>query len=234
MTDAIARIGELIALEYERLWQLDVIDPRIGSTDPRAPSSLYEINFIIGANGWGNVKQADVISGLMVNTSYEGNGKPQWCGMTYGEVARRAAGLDPIWLPHYFASTIRILTWARYQRWSFEAPPNPLPADERDRRLLVKLERNKAPSIEPQRGDLLIVGDGNDPSGDHVTGLVGWDREELRFDAIAGNSGGVGPDGVAREGISRRYYRLTATSGYRPMWLVRLAFGDVRLERGAS
>jgi hypothetical protein len=229
--DALEHAGELIAREYERRWKLDIIDPPRGSKDPRAPASLAMINSIIGACGWGNKKQADVIAGRARNTSYKGNGSPQWCLMTYGDVARVACGLDPIWLPHYFASTTRGLAWARYRRWSDAAPPNPAPADPRDRRLLIKLEHGQAPSIEPQRGDLLIVGDGKDPDGDHAVGVVGWSRDWLRFDGIAGNSGGVGPDGVEREGISRRYYRMTATSGYRPMWLVRLAFGDLCLER---
>lgn len=233
MTDAIAHAGELMAQWMERLWQADIIDPRIGSTDPRAPNSLLMINAIIGTNGWGNVEQADVLAGRAINTSYKGNGPPQWCGMTAGMAAVEAASLDPIWLPSYWASTDRLVCWGRYQRWSVTAPPNPKPKDRTARRLLIKLEHDTPPSIEPQRGDIVIVGDGTRATGSHVTVLVGYEPRELRFDAIAGNSGGVGPDGVSREGVSRRYYRLTETRGYVPMWLLRLGFADLKLERAA-
>src|SRR6185503_2547395 len=64
--------GEVAARAAEQLWQMDIIDPPIGSKHPRAAESLSVINSIIERNGWG------------ANVSYKGNGPPQWCGMFAG------------------------------------------------------------------------------------------------------------------------------------------------------
>lgn len=220
MTDALTHAGELAALEAERLWKLDIIDPPIGSKHPQAAVSLATINAIIATNGWGS------------NVSYRGNGPPQWCGMTAGACWARA-GLDASWLPSYWASTYRLGIWARYRRFSTTSKANPRPADEHDRRVYVQLVRGRSLSIEPRRGDVLIVGDGEPADGDHVTVVVGWDAPRRLFDTISGNGGGVGPNGNKREGISRRDYAIDAASGYRAMWLIRPAFGDLLAERAA-
>jgi hypothetical protein len=149
--------------------------------------------------------------------------------MTGGDVWA-TSGLDPSWLMDYFASTDRLVAWASYKRFRPHSKANPPPTDARDRRVLVKLERGKPAAIEIRRGDIVIVGDGERPTGDHVTVAMGVHDDGRTIDTISGNGGGVGPDGREREGISRRYYRLDATSGYRPMFLVRPAFGDLLAE----
>jgi hypothetical protein len=217
VTDALTRAGELAALEAERLWSLDIIDPPKGSKDRRAAHSLVEINRIIRRNGW------------TWELPYRGNGKPQWCGMTSGDVWA-TAGLDPNWLVDYFASTDRLVAWARYERFKPHSKANPPPTDASDRRVLVKLERGKAPPVAIRRGDIVIVGDGERPTGDHVTIAVGVIDDGRTIDTISGNGGGVGPDGRAREGISRRYYRVDATDRW-PMFVIRPAFGDLLAER---
>lgn len=218
MSDALTRAGELAALEAERLWQLDIIDPPRGSKDPRAPVSLKVINEIIDRNGWGT------------NVRYVANGSPQWCGFTAGW-CWSTAGLDASWLPSYWASTYRLGLWARYRRFSATAKANPRPTDERDRRVYESLRRGTGLAIEPRRGDIVIVGDGEPADGDHVTIVVGWNPVRRVFDTISGNGGGVGPRGDKREGISRRAYSIDAATGYRAMWLIRPAFGDLLAEK---
>lgn len=216
MTDALTHAGELAALEAERMWKLDIIDPPHGSKDPRAPASLAAINAIINVNGWGG------------NVKYTGNGPPQWCGMFAGWCWSRA-GLDPSWLPSYFASTYRLLSWARYERWSATSKAQTSKPDRWDDQR--RCEGQGRLLADARRGDILIVGDGTPSAGDHVTIIVGVDRDARTFDTISGNGGGNGPDGKSREGVSRRYYRTDATHGYRPLWRVRPGFDDLIAER---
>lgn len=206
--------GELAAAAAERLWKLDIIDPPFGSKHPRASASLAVINEIIATNGWGD------------NTTYRGNGPPQWCGMFAGKCWVEA-GLDPSWLAAYFASTYRLGLWARYKRFSPTSKANPPPVTEAPTRLIGKLDPGKAPPFLPQKGDIVIVGDGEPDEGDHVTIAVGYGATMRTFDTISGNGGGVGPNGDRREGISRREYSIDARSGYRAMWLIRPAAGDL-------
>lgn len=219
MSDALTLAGERAAAEMERLWMLDIIDPPIGSKHPRAADSLEVINEIIAANGWGT------------NTSYKGNGPPQWCGMTAG-YAWRKAGLDPSWLPTYWASTYRLGLWARYQRFSARSKANPWPTVRDDVRRIATLGPGKAPPITPRKGDVLIVGDGEPREGDHICIVMGYDDKRRAFDTISGNGGGLGPNGDRREGISRKQYAIDS-GGYRAMFLIRPAFGDLLAERPA-
>jgi hypothetical protein len=200
--------GRKAAAEMERLWRMDIFDPPIGSHHPRARECLAVIEGIIVRNGWAWA------------TPYRGNSPPQWCGFTAGD-AWAEAGLDPTWLPAYFASTYRLKLWATYERFDRKSKDNPRPQGA-DLRLYVDL--TKPLTIEPRAGDIVIVGDGNPSVGDHVTVCMGYANGV--FDTVAGNAGGVGPNGDRREGISRREYRV-GSSGYRPMWMVRPAASDI-------
>lgn len=210
--DKLEEAGLKAAAAMEALWNLDVFDPPIGSSHPRARFCLDVIEKIIGTNGWSWA------------LPYRGDGPPQWCGMTAGK-AWRDAGLDHTWLSSYFASTIRLQAWATYQRWDRKSKANPKPADDfGDRRLYISL--NAAPKVPPRPGDIVIVGDGNPRWGDHVTVNMGYDAATGTFDTISGNGGGAGPRGNVRQGISRRSYRI-GQSGYRPMFLIRPATSDL-------
>lgn len=208
--DALAAAGQRAADAMLRLWQRDIFDPPIGSKHPRAAECLAEIERIIKRNGWAFA------------TPYRGNGPPQWCGFTAGD-AWATAGLDPSWLPSFFASTYRLMLWATYQRFDRKSKANPAPASG-DRRLYVDL--TKPLKIVPRAGDIVIVGDGDPKVGDHVTVCIDYDSAARSFDTISGNGGGVGPHGDRREGVSRRTYTIGA-AGYRPMWLVRPAASDL-------
>lgn len=213
---ALIRAGELAALEAERLWNLDIFDPPIGSKHARAAECLAVIEDIIKTAGWGFA------------LPYRGDGPPQWCGL-FAAKCWAAAGLDPSWFATYWASTYRLLLWARYQRFSSQKryKQNPPPPAGVERRLLVQIiNRNSFSVVEPQLGDIVIVGDGDPDCGDHITVNMGYDARTGTFDTISGNGGGVGPRGNKREGISRRAYTI-GQRGYRPMWLLRAATGDL-------
>lgn len=207
--------GELAAIEAERMWNLDIFDPKVGSKELRAAQCLKVIEDIIKRNGWGWA------------TPYLGDGPPQWCGMFDGW-CWATAGLDVTWLPDYFASTHRLGLWARYRKFSVKSKPNPPPPAGIERRLIVPIiNRNSFSVIMPQLGDIVLVGDGDPDEGDHATLNMGYDAVAGSFDTISGNGGGVGPRGDKRQGISRRTYTIGST-GYRPLWLIRPATGDLR------
>lgn len=220
MTDALELAGQRARDEMTRLWSLDIIDPPRGSRDPRAPQSLQIINEIIRVSGW---------TFALPDGMYHGNGSPQWCGMTAG-YAWRAAGLDPRMLQVWWASTDRLLAWASYQSFSGHANTK-RPAAPADRRLLQGLHSGAALSFVPRAGDVVIVGDGKRASGQHVTVCVEYDAEARRFSTLSGNGGGVGPKGDRREGISARDFSIDE-GGYRALWVIRPAFGDLLAERG--
>ena len=217
MVDELSLAGERAVEEAKRLWSLDVYDPLHGDKRPRAAECLAVINDIIRANGWG------------ANTEYTGNGPPQWCGMFAGK-CWRVASLDPTWLATYWASTYRLGLWARYERFASTSKANPAPADRSDRRLIMKIAPNAVLGFAPRAGDIVIVGDGNPKEGDHVTLNVGYDDKRRVFDTISGNGGGLGPNGNSREGISRREFAIDSV-GYRAMFVIRPAFGDLLAER---
>ncbi len=209
--DRLEVAGHTAIAEAERLWSLDIFDPAIGSKHPQADECLAVINAIIATNGWGG------------NVSYKGNGPPQWCGMFAGACWAKA-GLDPSWLPSYWASTYRLALWANYRRFSPTSKANPRPLTS-SRRLIGKLERGKPLPFEPRAGDVVIVGDGEPDEGDHVTLCVRC--KDRVFETLSGNGGGYGPGGDKREGISRRDYAIDAAGGYRAMWMMRPALGDL-------
>jgi len=202
--------GEAAAREAERLWRLDIFDPPRGSQGPRAAESLRVISDIIRNAGWS------------WSLPYLQNGPPEWCGM----FAAKCWKVDPKWFATYWASTYRMLLWARYKSFS-PAHPNPPPPPGVERRLLVQIVSRNSFSSAPRRGDIIIVGTGSgDDPGDHITINMGYNPATGAFDTISGNGGGIGPLGNSREGISRRTYTI-GQSGYRPMWLVRPAPGDL-------
>ena len=215
MRDALDLAGQRAITEASRLWSMDIYDPPHGDHRPRTPECLAVINEIIDANGWGG------------NIRYTGNGPPQWCGMFAG-FCWRHAGLDPSWLATYWASTYRLGLWARYQRFSARSKANPPPTSD-DRRVIEQLRPGVALTVAPMAGDVVIVGDGTPADGDHVTICASYDATRRTFDTISGNGGGVGPHGDRREGISRREYTIDS-GGYRAMWLIRPAFGDLLAE----
>lgn len=208
--DILARAGERAAAEMLRLWKLDIIDPPIGSKHPRAADSLAEINRIIVRNGWGKPG------------AYKGNGSPQWCGMTAGDVWA-TAGLDSSMLAVWFASTDRLVAWATYQ--PFNGHANPRPAGD-DLRLCGALVPGKPLPFEPRAGDIVIVGDGKRAAGNHVTIGMSYDPARRAFNTVSGNGGGLGPDGKSREGISQREY-FVDRGYYRVMFAIRPALRDL-------
>ncbi len=200
--DPLTRAGELAAQEAERLWALDVIDPP-GPINKQAIESLAIINQILNDAGW-------------VWVTYTKNGPPQWCGM-FAAACWRKAGLSPSWLATFWASTLRLSYWIRGKSWNGTRAGGP--------RLEMDLATLKFPDGSgPRRGDIVVVGDGNPPEGDHICVLVGYLGGI--FQTISGNGGGYGPRGNRREGISKRDYTLTGT-GYRVLHVYRPIASDL-------
>lgn len=212
--------GELAAQEAERLWNLDVYDPKPTDNSAEADRCRGIIGEIIRVAGWG------------WTLPYRGP-DPQWCGLT-AAACWIAAGMDPTWAPSLWASTYRLGLFFNYKRFSSKSKANPPPPVDQPHRLWTAVGHGFKPRFTPRRGDIVIVGDGNPDEGDHVTVLVGYDEATMSFDTISGNGGGVGPRGNRREGISRKTYKIDE-GGYRVMFVGRPAPSDVvnfSVERG--
>lgn len=198
--------GQRAIAEAERLFNLDVYDPPKSDRSARADASRSVINAILRDAGWG------------FSTPYLGNGPPQWCGL-FAAKCWRTAGIDPKWLATYWASTYRLVTWARYQRFD-PKHPNPKPTGGPLRLMATLDEHSTSLPFEPQSGDVVIVGDGEPDTGDHITLAVSYNASTRTFETISGNGGGVGPRGNKREGISRHDYKVGG-SGYCVRFVVR-------------
>lgn len=214
-TDALALAGQRAITEATRLWNLDVVDYPSSSKHPRARECLALISEIIEFCGW------------LPDGGYQGgNSGPQWCGMTVGYVLAKA-GLNRSWLAAFFASTMRLGAFFRYENWNEHKNPRPTNGDLRKWQALAP---GKPLAWDPQPGDVVIVGNGKRKEGDHVTLGLSFDPVRRAFETISGNGGGVGPRGDHREGISRKEYAIEATTGYRAMFVGRIAFGDLVAE----
>ncbi len=216
MSDALAHAGELALAEAVRLWSLDVYDPPRSDKTPRGIASRAVIDSILLASCWS------------WEVPYKGDGiGPEWCGLFAG-ACWRAAGIDPKWLATYFASTWRLDCWARYEAFD-AAHPNPRPAT--DPRLMAVLDAHSTSiPFRPRAGDILIIGDGQPPTGDHITIVESYDPATRIFRTVSGNGGGIGPDGKRRQGIVRADFRLGGP-GYCARRVIRPGFGDLPAER---
>jgi len=210
--------GEDAAAEGLRLWHLDVRDPSARSLvegNPEAIRWRAVIDDIHKAAGWGS------------RTPYPGDGVgEQWCGFTAAKMWREA-GIDPKWLPSFFASTIRLQAWGQYAPWGANA--NPPPAKGAPRRLVAKLGRESKWAdlpFTPRAGDIVVVGDGSPAAGDHIGVATGIDIARGIIRTVEGNGSGNGPDGKHRHGIVVAE-RAIGGPGYCVRWIYRPAPGDL-------
>lgn len=212
--------GELVATLTEWYWSLDVYDPMPDETSANAVRCRDAISEFTRACNWG---------------PYAGNHTVEWCTMFGMFLWHKAAGLDPVWLAHFSQSTYRLWAWATYREFEGHANPAPRGYGRRpsvsngdDFRVYIDLRDVDDYTTVVQRGDIVIVGDGTPRTGDHGTIAVGVERDAI--DTISGNGGGVNSKGKPNNGISRKTYERDV-GGYRPMFVVRPAFGDLRAER---
>lgn len=203
--DRLARAGELAVAEALRMWAVDVYDPRHADESENAKRCKRIIGDIITHAGW---------NWALTDGEYLGNGPPQWCGL-FAASCWRVAGIDPLWLATFWASTARLASWIRYRDW------NGKDAGSGTGRLVM---RGGDTTFEPRAGDVVIVGDGTPEEGDHITLLL--TREGDDWHTISGNGGGVGPTGKPREGISKQTYHVNR-GGYRVLWVMRPGVGDL-------
>lgn len=222
---AMQQAGELVAKLAEEFWRQDVYDP-----EP------WEIK----AGGENAVRCADVISTFTSACNwgpYKGNHTVEWCAMFAMYCWHRGAGLDAKWLKHFSQSTYRLWAWANYL--PFDGHPNPRPPARGpepvnypdDFRMWIDLraawEEGRDYEDVVQRGDIVIVGDGTPKTGDHVT--IAYSIFPDNINTISGNGGGINSKGKTNNGISAKVYKRNEGS-YRPMFVVRPAFPDLKLE----
>jgi hypothetical protein len=210
---AIERAGELAIAEAARLWSLDIYDPKRSDKSHEAEVSKARISDMLIACGW------------TWEAPYAGDGAVEWCGLFAG-ACWRAAGLNPAWLATYWASTYRLDLWARYRAFD-TSKPNPRP--DSDRRMLAELTpMSTALPFEPRAGDVLMIGDGSPPMGDHICLVESY--ADGVFKTIEGNGVGVGPRGNRRQGVVRAERKL-GSDGYCARRLIRPGFGDLLAEK---
>jgi len=213
VVDALTRAGKLAIGEADRLWRLDIYDPRRSDKSLEAAKSKGHISFMLMACGW------------TWEAPYQGDGAVEWCGIFAG-TCWKAAGLDPKWLATYFASTYRLDLWGSYRSFN-SAHPNPAP--KTDRRLMASLDRDSTSlPFEPMPGDILMIGDGSPACGDHIC-LVESYANGI-FKTIEGNGVGLGPNGNRRQGVVKAERKLGG-EGYCARRLIRPGFGDLLAEK---
>lgn len=183
--DHLAAAGRTACAEAERLWSLDIQDPRLNveSIDATRCRDLID-GFIRQGLGW-------------KRDPYKGDGDFPWCG-AFAAWCWKAAGLRSSLREHFFASTRRLDKYALG-----EEPGGRSTASLLARLRLVLAEDTSAEDVRrfgPQPGDLLLIGS-HDP-GAHIALL---DRYEAGvFFTIEGNGFGRGPSGHKREGVVKR------------------------------
>ncbi len=221
MIDALALAGAAAIAEADRLWRLDIFDPRRSDKSIEAAVSKGHVSDMLTACGW------------TWEVPYAGDGAVEWCGIFAG-ACWRVAGLDPKWLRTYWASTYRLDLWGRYRAFD-TAHPNPSPKS--DWRILCEMNRDSTEipresstdlPLVPRAGDVLMIGDGVPAMGDHIC-LVESYKDGV-FKTIEGNGVGVGPNGNRRPGVVRAERKLGG-DGYCARRLIRPGFGDLLAEK---
>jgi hypothetical protein len=210
-SDALRLAGER-AMDYlEALWRQDVYDPRRSDASENAERCRAIIAGIVTRAGWG---------WALTDGHYVGP-EPQWCGLTMAD-AWRDAGIDPQHLPTFWASTLRMAKWFRYENWNGKSAGVKPPTG--GRMIIPGTAASFPDGTLPRRGDIVIVGDGTPADGDHITGLLEKNGDD--WVTISGNGGGLGPTGKPREGISKQTYHVHR-GGYRVLWVARPGVGDL-------
>ncbi len=216
--DPVAQAGLKAVAEAERYFKLDVCDFAENSAHPKVPFWKAIIQGIIDRAGWGWI--------TYVGNTTDPKKACQWCGM-FCAACWRAAGVDPKWLATFWASTDRLVKWAKGEHWNGTPAGGPRP--------LIELGRGSRDAdvrfpdgSQPRAGDILIVGNGRRKTGNHITLVVEYDARTGRFWTINGNGGGLGPDAKRREGIVKTAYTVAAVGeGYYPMFVIRLLASDL-------
>ncbi len=210
--------------EAERIWQLDVIDPKRLDDTHQASRDIID-NMIRSKDGlgWSWLKP------------YEGDGQFEWCG-AFVKRCWHAAGVRFDLGYTFFASTIRLLTLARYEPW--EKVKNPRPKEGPYRMLIELNEHSNSEDVffedgtRPRSGDILIVGGKASGPGKHITLIESFDPYSGTFRTYEGNAFGMGPNAVRRQGVVRasRQVGLKPTDPptlYHARWVIRLAPSDL-------
>jgi hypothetical protein len=199
VTDSdLAAAGERALAEIEALFHRDVRNDDHG-------------------HGWEVISEILKACGWTWPEVYPYHGTVQYCALTTG-YSWAKAGLDPKWLAVFFASTQRLDAWASYRPWNEHRnspPPEGLPMAPKPPagtlRLIAKLDAHSTAAslpFTPRPGDIVTIGDGTPPEGDHALLMASYDAERGSMVCYSGNGRGIGPDGKVRTGIVRSEVRI--------------------------
>ncbi|MFO0580202.1 MAG: hypothetical protein U1A78_40030 [Polyangia bacterium] len=203
----LAAAGLAAAQEAERLFALDIIDPKHDDLSEHAERSRALITgFIREGLGWADEKP------------YQGDGDMAWCG-AFAAFCWRAGGASAEVRRKHFASTRRLDKFAAERRADDPCPSRRLA-------LSAAMPPDELLAFGPRPGDLLLIGDADSPHGSHVGLLVGFEPAGRRFLSVEGNGFGPGPSHQrSREGVVRVCRQLD--DGTRLVRIVRLGSLDL-------
>ncbi len=219
-SDPVLRAGRAAVAEAERLWKLNIVEPPNG--DEKYAESREQIDEMI---------RGDEGLGWAWRPAYVHDGQFEWCG-AFAARCWSVAGL-PL-KPHRFtfwSSTYRLDEWARYG--SFNGTSSGTKPAEGGR-MIIELNANSTPAqcvfpdgSTPGPGDIVMVGDGTPPYGDHITLAADFDPATGVFSTFEGNAtGGVGPDGKRRQGVIKAERRVGGP-GYCVRRVIRVGAADI-------
>jgi hypothetical protein len=206
LDDLLAAAGRDALAEAQRLFELDV-------TNSDTRHSRDVISSILHTCGW---TWPEV---------YPYHGTVQYCVLTAGHCWAKA-GLRSSMLTTFFASTMRVDAWARYQKWNEHDNPRPPVGPYR---LVASLDAHSTRldlPFTPRAGDIITIGDGDPASGDHCLLVESYDPSNGAFACISGNGAGLGPDGKRRVGIVRSTVRIGG-AGYCVRRVIRPSVQDL-------
>jgi hypothetical protein len=219
----VAAAGRVALAEAQRLWALDVYDPRRGDHSFDGDRCRAIIDRMI---------RSDDGIGWSWRDPYEGDGYgDEWCGITAAYCWRHAIPLAVRYT--FFASTSRLLAWGEGRPWGKVRNVRP------PGRLCVAFDehsRGMPPGVVPQAGDILLVGGvpggKRKREGQHVEMVEMFNADARTFSVIGGNATGYGPHRDMQEGVTKstRWLGLgphQKPSTYHVRWLIRPAPSDL-------
>lgn len=225
----IADAGQTALTHALDLWAQLIVEPRKRGAEPESAAKIDRMIRSEDGLGWSWSEPFDE------GSDYE------WCG-AFAAVCWARAGLALDLRRLYWSSTARLATYARYgQLFGTENEARiraQYPRPKEGARLSVVLDERSTPDtlrqlgVEPQPGDVLLVGHPGSRMGTHVTLVESYDPRTASFRTVEGNARGRWPDGKARpstQGVVKQTRSLgsAADGGYHARRLIRPSLLDL-------
>lgn len=223
MTD-LATAGRTALEAAFGLWHNLVIEPRKPGQEPQSAAMIDQMIRYETGLGWSWAPPFDE------GSDYE------WCG-AFAAWCWAHAGLALDLRRLYWSSTSRLAAYARgvehFGTANERAVMTRYPAAGRISIALDERSTPKALTVEPQAGDILLVGYPGSRMGTHVTLVESFDAAKRVFHTVEGNARGRWPDGKARpntQGVVRQTRPLglaRGETGYHARRLIRPSLLDL-------